>query len=86
MLLELNNNIATIKDTTLEELKQFMVMANVTTIDSVVINMAKEEVKETPQSIEVDEEPEVDENLLDEILSNLARTSRTSIAERLCQQ
>ena len=72
MLLELNNNIATIKDTTLEELRQFMVMANVTTIDSVVINMAKEEVNETPQPIkmsfevdvkpiEADEESEVDE-------------------------
>lgn len=60
MLLELNNNIATIKDTTLEELKQFMVMANVTTIDSVVINMAKEEVDEMPQ-LEADEKPEVDE-------------------------
>ena len=65
MLLELNNNIATIKDTTIEELKQFMAMANVTTIDSVTISMGNSEVKEEP--IEINEEPvEVNEEVTDE--------------------
>lgn len=81
MLLEFNNNIATIKNTTLEELSQFMEMSNVNQIDSVVINMVKEE-PTSESKLELVETPK-DDKVIDKPIGFCPRTYNKEFKDKV---